>query len=375
MRFILIANPKNRRVTLFTEALREAGLDAPEVVSWLEVLRTPEKLEELSSAPALLRIDSFGEDFEVERELLARGGFENAATYEERRGEVIAPAVAHRGFQRVMTEALRPLLAKRPKWIQLNPLPEIDEFFDKRLTSRRFRDAGIPIPEFLDEVPTRAAPLLAAARAMGWKQIFVKPAMGSSASGVLLVSVSAREGGPVEIRTSLEWDAPRWFNNLKLSHYRTAEDTTRALDFILAQGAQVERAIPKGKLDDAFFDCRVLCIAGEPRFIVVRQNKHAITNLHLGGWRGDVDALKAALVPGAWDSMLATCRQVASLYRSLHIGLDVMFEADLERHRVIEANAFGDLFPNATVDGKSVYRWEIDEARRLHAVTARRGSS
>lgn len=364
MRFILIANPKNRRVTFFTEALREAGLPAPEVVSWLDVLRTPEKLAALDPGPALVRIDSFGEDFEVERELLSRGGFEGAADYEERRGEVIAPAVAHRGFQRVMNEVLAPLFADRPRWAQLNPLDEIDEFFDKRRTARRFRDAGIPVPEFLDEVPSSAEALLDAARARGWRQLFVKPAMGSSASGVLLVSLSPRAGGPSQIRTSLEWDAPRWFNNLKLSHYRTRDDVRRALQFVLDQGAQVERAIPKGKLGDAFFDCRVLCIAGEPRFIVVRQNEHAITNLHLGGWRGDLEQLKSALAPGAWDAMLATCRQVAGLYRSLHVGLDVLFEADLSVHRVIEANAFGDLFPNATLDGKSVYRWEIDEALR-----------
>lgn len=369
-RFIIIANPENRRVGLFREALREAALPAPEVVSWLEVLRTPEKLEQLDAGPALVRIDSFGEDFEVERELLARGGFPDAATYEERRGEVIAPAVSHRGFQRVMTEVLRPLFARRAAWTVLNPLEEIDEFFDKRRTSRRFRASGVPIPEFLDDVPTVPDALLEAARERGWRQLFVKPAMGSSASGVLLVSVSPRAGGPVDIRTSLEWDAPRWFNNLKLSHYRTRGDTQRALQFILGQGAQVERAVPKGTLDGAFFDCRVLCIAGEPRFVVVRQNKHAITNLHLGGWRGDVEQLKAALAPGAWDAMLASCRKVAALYRALHVGLDVMFEEDLAAHRVIEANAFGDLFPNATVEGKSVYRWEIDEALRLHANAA-----
>ncbi|MFT3710950.1 MAG: STM4014 family protein [Archangium sp.] len=359
-RFIVIANPKNRRVTLFSEAMAELKLPPPEVVSWLEVLRTPERLDELSADRALVRIDSFGEDFEVERELLARGGFENALTLEERRGEVIAPAVAQRGFQQVMDTVLKPLFGKRKKWVLLNPLDEITEFFDKRLTSRRFASAGIPIPEFLEEVPTRADALLEAARARGWRQIFVKPAMGSSASGVLLVTLGPR--GAAEIRTSLEWDAPRFFNNLRLSHYRTREDVARALDFILAQGAQVERAIPKGQLDGAFFDCRVVVIGGEPRFVVVRQNKHAITNLHLGGWRGDVEQLKAALAPGAWDAMLETCRQVGKLYRSLHIGLDVMFEDDLSAHRVIEANAFGDLFPNLTVDGKSVYRWELEEA-------------
>lgn len=145
---------------------------------------------------------------------------------------------------------------------------------------------------------------------------------------------------------------------MKLSHYRTKTDVHRALAFVLAQGAQVERAVPKAKLASALFDCRVLCIAGEPRFTVVRQNEHPITNLHLGGWRGDLPAMP----PGAWEAAMESCRRVAALYRSLHVGLDVLFEPGLQQHRIIEANAFGDLLPNLTLDGLSVYRWELREA-------------
>jgi hypothetical protein len=359
-RFIVVGNPQNRRVTLFAEALREAGQPTPEVVPWIAICRDPGRMRAVDPGRALLRIDSYGEDFDVERELLAKGGYPGAHTLEERRGEVIAPAAAHRGFLRVLDD-LADVLTERPAWTLLNRPDEIAELFDKRRTQRRFREAGVPVPDFLDEVPASAAALLDACRARGWRQVFVKPTMGSSASGVLLVNIGVK--GAV-IWTSLEWDAPRWFNNLRLSHYRTPDDVARALDFVLAQGAQVERAVPKARLDGDFFDCRVLCVSGEPRFVVVRQNSHPITNLHLGGRRGDLDALRAALAPGAWDAMLATCRKVAALYRSLHVGLDVLFEEDLRHHRVIEANAFGDLLPNLTHEGRSVYRWEIDEALR-----------
>ncbi|MCC6333706.1 MAG: STM4014 family protein [Myxococcales bacterium] len=357
-RFVVLGNPANRRVTLFADALREAGLPPPEVVPWLELLRSLDRLRELDAGPALVRIDSYGEDFAVERELLALGGFADAFTVEERRGEVLEPALSHRGFQQVLAQ-LKALFAERPAWRLLNEPDDIDELFDKRRTSRRFLSMGIPVPEFLEEVPATAPELLEACRARGWRQVFVKPTMGSSASGVLLVTMSSKG---VTIRTSLEWDAPRWFNNLRLSHYRTPPEVTRALQFVLSLGAQVERAVPKARLGGAFFDCRVLCIAGEPRFVVVRQNRHPITNLHLGGWRGSVEELRAALRPGAWEAMLESCRKVAALYRSLQVGLDVLFEDDFVHHRVIEANAFGDLLPNLTQEGRSVYRWEIDEA-------------
>ncbi len=357
MKFLIIGNPENRRVTLFQAALREAGQPEAEIISWRGLLTDFEVLRRVPDEPRLVRIDSYGEDFEVERQLLLRGGFERARSLVESRGEVIAPAATHRGFQSVLRE-LEAVFASRPEWRVLNLPRELDEFFDKRKTQRRFHAEGIAIPEFLDEPPGDADALLEVLRARGWPESFVKPAMGSSASGVLLVTLAPRPS----IRTSLESSGGRYFNNLRLSNYQRPDDVRRVLNFVLSQGAQVERAIPKAKLNDAFFDCRVLCIDGEPRFTVVRQNKHPITNLHLGGWRGELTALREALKPGAWERAMETCRRVASLYESLHVGLDVLFERDLRHHRVIEANAFGDLLPNLTVGGRSVYAWEIDAA-------------
>jgi hypothetical protein len=47
-----------------------------------------------------------------------------------------------------------------------------------------------------------------------------------------------------------------------------------------------------------------------------------------------------------------------------------MFEPDFVGHRVLEANAFGDLLPNLSLDGGSVWQWEIREAlRQAHAGT------
>ena len=359
-RFLLIGNPANRRVGLFTEALREAGQPEPLVLAWLDLLKADfEPLRAVKEPELFVRVDSFGEDFEVEKRLLALGGLDGAAELPERKGQQLEPAMSNRGFQRCLG-VLAEVFAARPGWKVLNVPAEIDELFDKRRTSRRFHAASIPVPDFLEEAPADAEALFEEMRRRHWPRTFVKPAMGSSASGVLLVSILPKTGPT--ITTSLEWDAPHWFNNLKLSHYRTPQSVERALRFVLAQGAVVERAIPKATLNDAFFDLRVVCIAGEPRFVVVRQNKHEITNLHLGGWRGDLSALEATVPAPRWAAMLESCRKVAALYRSLHVGLDVMFEPGFEQHRVIEANAFGDLFPNLTRDGKSVYRWEIDAA-------------
>jgi hypothetical protein len=361
-RFALLGNPENRRLTHFQEALAQEGLEPALVTSWSDFLDTGAlRLDDA----ALLRIDSFGENFEVERRLLARGGVPSASSLTERRGEVLFPSRTHAGFCNALIELEQRLGSTGVE--VLNVPVDIEELFDKRRTSRRWAAEGIPVPEVLDEPPTDPTALLDAIRARGWTEAFVKLSCGSSASCLAHVEL---EPDGVLVRTSLEWDPPRFFNNLKVRHLRRPREIDRALGFILSQGAQVERGVPKAKLGDAFFDLRVVCIAQEPRFIVVRQNVLPITNLHLGGFRGDRSALEALVGPSAWEAAMETCRRVARLYRSLHVGIDLMFEPDLVGHRVLEANAFGDLLPNLFLEGASVWQWEIREAVR-HASTGR----
>ena len=106
-RFLIIGNAANRRVTLFLAALAEQGLEA-DVVAWVDLLRSFSVLEAIEG-PRLVRIDSYGEDFAVERELLRRGGFPEAETIAERHGEVLAPALSYLGFQGVLRSDQRDL--------------------------------------------------------------------------------------------------------------------------------------------------------------------------------------------------------------------------------------------------------------------------
>jgi len=47
-------------------------------------------------------------------------------------------------------------------------------------------------------------------------------------------------------------------------------------------------------------------IDGVPAFTVVRTSPHPITNLHLGGQRGDLDDLRARIAPADWERAMAT---------------------------------------------------------------------
>lgn len=368
-RFVVIGNPENRRVTLFQDALRAQGLPPAEVVSWLEVLRHFERLEALSPGPALVRIDSAGESFEVERELLELG-FEDAAragvssiapaaveALTHDRGLILCPRQQHFGFLRLLRR-LDGLFAQRPAWRVLNPVESIAALFDKRETSRLYESKGIPVPPRLEAVGSLEE-LRQRMDERDCESAFVKVSCSSSASCLAIY----RRGAPRDsIFTTVEQAKTGWYNTLKprrIDHPRRVEEI---ISFLLREGSQVEEEVPKARLDGHPFDCRVLVVRGEPAFLVVRQNRHAITNLHLLGWRGDPESLERSVPAGVMADALQSCRAVFAAHRCLHVGVDLMFEEGFGGHRIIEANAFGDLLPNLKRDGLSVYEWEIREA-------------
>ena len=140
------------------------------------------------------------------------------------------------------------------------------------------------------------------------------------------------------------------------------DEIDRLLSFLLAEGAQVERAIPKPRVNGGYFDLRVLMIDEVPAFIVVRVSRHPITNLHLGGRRGSLEDVQRRVPEAAWSAAMKSARQVQRGLGTFHLGVDLLFESDLDGHRIIEGNAFGDLLPNLHRDGLDVYGWQI---RRL----------
>jgi hypothetical protein len=366
-RFLLLGNPENRRITGFAAALRERGEPEPIVLSHRELLSEPARLLEIPDEPLLVRMDATGEDEQVERLLLERGhadalesGCSTISPDELRArggvrfGEILAPRQHQLGFRRYLDQ-LAAGFAERPSWRILQSPRSVAELFDKRLTSRRYAGLGIPVPEFLDDMATPEQ-LRAQMHARRWPAVFVKLACGSSASCVALYQ---RSGERERVLTTVHSRPDGRFNSLRLQqlHDRAAIDDLLA--FLLDEGSQVERAIAKARLGSRVFDLRVLVIAGEPVFVVPRASPHPITNLHLGGIRADLDDVRARVPASAWTRAMQSAREVFAAHECLHVGVDVLFEADMFGHRVIEANAFGDLLPGLERDGLSVYAWEI----------------
>ncbi|WP_433385348.1 STM4014 family protein [Micromonospora sp. KLBMP9576] len=339
MRLTVVANPGNRRVDLFTRAVLDAGLPRPEVLPWVDVLTGAAP----PPADALVRVDSPGEDPEVDR-LLRR------ATAPARHGELVGLADTYAGLLRGLGR-----VADGGAEL-LNDPADVAVLCDKRRCHARLSAAGVPVPAALPAVHGWAQ-LRAAMAAARRSRVFVKPAHGSSAAGVIALAVAGRR---VQAVTTIEATPEGLFNSLRPRRYTDEAEVAAIVDRIAGDGLHVERWLPKAGLGDRVVDVRVVTVAGRPTHAVVRAARGPLTNLHLGNARGDLAELRSAVGPAGWAAAMETCERVAACFpRTLQVGIDLMFLVGWRRHAVAEVNAFGDLLPGVLTDGRDTYAEQV----------------
>ncbi|MFD8665511.1 STM4014 family protein [Streptomyces microflavus] len=369
-RFAVVGNPENRRVAFFQEAVRAAGPAPARVVSWLQVLRG----EAVFEPGETVRIDSPGENSEVER--LLRGVDDPT--------RVEGSARWYAGFLSAVGEVSRAASAAGAE--VLTSPGDIAALFDKRLCHALLEDAGVPVPASPTSGPR-------AARVRDWSDVralmrehrmpraFVKLAHGSSASGVLAVETAGP--GRVRASTSVERDAEgRLFNSLRVRRYTTEREVGAIVDALAPDGLHIERWLPKASQRGRAADLRIVVVGGRATHAVVRTSLSPMTNLHLGGARGDLDEVRAAVsaVGGCWREALAMCERAAACFPgTLCVGVDLLPAAGWRRFAVGEVNAFGDLLPGLTglpgsgAEGLDTYAAQVaavlDRARNHRAAT------
>lgn len=134
--FAVVRNPENRRVSLFADAVRAAGLPAPRVIAWADVLSSRGAD---FAADEVVRVDSPGENPSVDR--LLRGASDPT--------RVEGSARWHTRF----TAALRTLRGGIP----LADPDELAVLFDNRACHAVLDAAGVPVPDSPRRVRTTRA--------------------------------------------------------------------------------------------------------------------------------------------------------------------------------------------------------------------------
>lgn len=356
-RLVLIANPGTPRCEAFVRAARGCGID-PVVVPWAEVIPAGGDLDHLREfdRPAVVRLESPGKDVAVTRLLLAASDPHSDWQAAPRsKGLLLRPGLQHRGFVRVLA-GLRKSFDARPHLAPTACPLAVARMFDKNGTLTDLSTAGVPVPEFLspNNLPVDPESLLAAVRDRGWPVAYLKLNTGASGTGIVVVRWS---GSAWVGTTSLLRRGSEFFNTRRLQPV-SGDELRECVAFLLREGITVQFGVPHARLDGQNADLRVVCVGGKPAATVFRLSPHPITNLHLGGRRGDWQRCRDAIPTRCWLDALDSASAAAECFDSLMVGVDVVFEPGFRRHAVLEANAFGDFFPG----------WTDPAGRPLHQI-------
>jgi hypothetical protein len=370
-RYVLIANPGTKRCETYRAELAAywqlRGANAElEVVPWAEVVPRDGNLDELPAFDkrAIVRMESPGKDDRVTRLLLEAGARDDPSepprdwrALEIPKGLIVRPGLLYRGFRCVLV-GLRKSFDARPHLTPTACPLAIAEMFDKCATCAKLAAAEVPVPDWFAgwiEMPATVHDL---AICRDWPTAYVKLNTGSSATGIVVLHPNAGERAAFGITTLAAIDDG--FYNSRLVRRVEGNDLHNAVQFILNEGSMVQRGIPIAQIDGQNFDVRVVCVNGKPAATIFRLSPHPMTNLHLGGTRGDYERCRAAIPTRDWLDALDHCADAAACFDSTIAGVDLLFERGFRRHFILEVNAFGDFFPGwVDGNGRSAHSLEI----------------
>ncbi len=370
-RYILIANPGSKRCDLYHRELlqfwaaRRVPVDV-QIVPWADVVPRDGDIDGIAAfdRPAIVRMESPGKSDTVTKLLLEAGSRSDLTELRQiwqdlniPRGLIVRPGLVYKGFCRVL-RGLRQSFDTRPHLTPTACPLAIQHMFDKTQTSRTLEHAGIPVPELLpysDGFLTQYT---------SEDSKYVKLNSGSSATGIVHIISVGVEG--LSGTTTVAVRDGQFYNTRQLQKFH-GDPIWPVIDFIIAEGAILQIGIPMAQLRGQNFDVRVVCLYGEPIATIFRLSSHPMTNLHLGGRRGDWAECRAVIPTREWLDGLDHATSAAACFDSAIAGVDLLFERGTFKPFVLEVNAFGDFFPGwLNSSGQSIPHIEIEATARKY---------
>ncbi|AJQ95350.1 STM4014 family protein [Gynuella sunshinyii] len=380
---ILIGNLEGRRCKEFLAAVRMRQNIDLHTLSFAAILSssTCETVIEtlfgqLRSDQVLIKIESPGENFAIERSLVARGATETmrltpteALCLQEDFGRIRFLKEWYVGFCKMLSDLGDQIYQQACNYNltvhYVNTPDTIATLFDKPEVQTRLANNNLPVPKTIAGI--------AAAQDYGdiksilldekSCKVFIKPAYGSSASGVMALQLKA-DGSAAQAHTSIELVEERGqaklYNSLKIHRYRETQ-IARILDLLIHETIYAEQWLPKAQTEGLSFDIRLLSIAGRPTHGILRCSSSPMTNLHLGNHRKDLSTLPD------YQHILSQChpllQRVSEVFPGTsNIGFDILLSKRSRQPYILELNAFGDLLTNHRFNNKSTQENLLDSA-------------
>jgi len=367
--FAIICNPENRRFDFFRQAVLSVNNQEPIVISYLDLLQNKVDLDTLFSQIDVLKIETFGENFEVKKELIALGTSEfepNFISKEEAlnlpfdKGRIEHSKQLYLGFCNLL-DNLQQHLDKFPNIQVMNSPKSIKTMFNKTKTHQFLNKNNLAVIPAMYEVKN-FEDLLLKMKTNNWSRVFIKPNYTSSASGVIAFRVNKDKMQAItSVFIKTEKEEVKLYNSLKIQTYTDYQTIKTIVNLLAKDSFIVEKWMTKVSNAKGVYDFRIHTVNAKVKQVVARQSKSPMTNLHLGNERGDLKEIKKDIGSKNWQNLCELAEKTATKFdQSLYIGLDVLLTKNQEKPYIIEANAFGDLLPNVLIDGKNTYETQVN---------------
>jgi hypothetical protein len=365
--FLIIGDSKGRRIETFAACLKETENVSCLVLDWMTLLEEPDILEKFLKESNIVKIEPPEKNTEIYERFLKYGrGFEKIIFESSRssvkNSEIIkSPKVWFDGIKNVFGRMSKIFENHKNVYLMCD-IKETLIMMDKKDTyeylsgyeksfflperTKEFRNYD----EFFEACKNKAV------------RYFIKLRCGSGSTGVLAYSYNPRLDEE-KIYTSLNYSEENgkrdFFSTYKVKIYTEKKIIKNMINWVIENGAHIEKWLPKLTYKEYGFDTRVFVAGKKAEYMLSRLSTTPVTNLHLRNMRKE----SSEFMEKEQIKLLKTASEdVMEIFnKSLYAGIDVLLSNNLKPY-IIDVNPFGDLFHNLINSDKNVYYSEIKKA-------------
>ncbi|MDO4792729.1 MAG: STM4014 family protein [Filifactor alocis] len=244
----------------------------------------------------------------------------------------------------------------------LNSPASIEATLDKRRCKKVLQEKGIPVTPILDFYGSSFEELLAYLRQERISQIFIKPNLGSGAAGVASLKYNPKSDACIMQTSLLKQEG--YVNTKKVRMFTDRVIVRDIVDFLLREGAVVERWVPKEVVGRAVYDLRVVYQFSHISYIQVRGARtSAITNLHLNNLPLTLEEI--GMTEKKKMELEELCAEAMACFEGLNsAGFDILLEKNTQKPYIVEINAQGDLMHRDVYGENRIYREQVERMIR-----------
>lgn len=368
--FLIIGDSRGRRIKSFVDCVRSLDFHNITVLSWRDIIHDISLVEKYLVDNTILKIEPGEKDMEIYRQFLIKGREKNIIGIDEIKSldfthyPIVAPAQWYMGFSVALKQLEKVINQSDNNLFSMNHFTEVIEMMDKSRTynilKKDVENQRYFLPEKLEHVDSYEA--LQDYYANKHLKCFIKLRYGSGSTGVLAYCNNPKLCQE-RVYTSLNYKCiegkRQYFSNYKVHCYKGKEEIRNLIDWVFANGAHMEKWIPKSSYDGLAYDTRSFVINKKSHYLLSRLSKSPITNLHLRNLRRESHEI---LSKEELQLIAAASEDVMKVFgNSLYAGIDVITLRNNKPY-IIDVNPFGDLYHHLLGKKENIYYYEIKKA-------------